>query len=383
LATIKPSLVLAFVCLVLLVGSAPCFASTSELLYVRENNNVDTYSVNNTTAVTKKLGSLATGYKGVVWSINRAGSFVYILGTNADFTQEYFTVYALTAAGVPTGKPIQTLYVKPAIRRLYIHPNGTIAYGMFWWAQYVNGVSQFASDVVLFTINPKTGQLTNTKKVVANFPLNPNYSTTLFGMNGTGTKLYSAKTLAYGPDSSSGTQYSYSTINAKTGMLGGQVPFWFDNAYPEIDYTVFSDALIAEVHNETYNPGQPNEITISSNSDTPNTLITCTAAYVQMCGDNNAGLWMHPSGKYIFVKDESTYEEPILYISTALKRLVPSGSSIPGGAYWVAFSADGLLVFAVENNEILVYVFNPHTGLLTARTSIAVPTGVQQTLPWQ
>jgi hypothetical protein len=48
----------------------------------------------------------------------------------------------------------------------------------------------------------------------------------------------------------------------------------------------------------------------------------------------------------------------------------------------IAFSPDGLLVYAAEGREILVHVFNPHTGLLTARTSIAVK-GVNSIIPAQ
>ncbi len=47
-----------------------------------------------------------------------------------------------------------------------------------------------------------------------------------------------------------------------------------------------------------------------------------------------------------------------------------------------AVPPDGLLVYALEGNEILVYVFNPHSGLLTARTTINTP-GVGAILPWR
>jgi hypothetical protein len=77
LTTIKSSLVLAFLCLVLLVGSA--LAATSEPLYVQEGQNIVTYSVNKATAVTRKLGTLSTKFESVVW-LNRSGSFPHILG---------------------------------------------------------------------------------------------------------------------------------------------------------------------------------------------------------------------------------------------------------------------------------------------------------------
>jgi hypothetical protein len=101
------------------------------------------------------------------------GAFLYTLGFSPAI--EYFAVYSLTAAGVPNPKPVQTLTVKPALHQFYIHPNGTVAYAMFSWTQVVSGTTEYASDVVLFTINPKTGMLTNTTKAVANFPLSDSW----------------------------------------------------------------------------------------------------------------------------------------------------------------------------------------------------------------
>jgi hypothetical protein len=103
--------------------------------------------------------------------INRSGNFLYLVGFTPSI--EYFTVYSLTAAGVPNPKPVQTLTVKPSLHQVVIHPNGLIAYGMFSWSQIDSSRNTvYAGDAVLFKINPKTGMLTNTMKNVKNFPLN-------------------------------------------------------------------------------------------------------------------------------------------------------------------------------------------------------------------
>jgi hypothetical protein len=160
----RSTLCSAFVCLVL-IGSALAATPATELLYVQQGQNVITYSVNTTTAVTKKLGTLPTAYSGASPIImNRSGAFLYLLGFSPSV--EYFAVYSVTAAGVPNPKPVQTLIVKPALSQFYIHPNGTIAYAMFSWVEIVSDTFEYASDVVLFTINPKTGMLTNTKKTL-------------------------------------------------------------------------------------------------------------------------------------------------------------------------------------------------------------------------
>ena len=315
------------VCLVLLLGSA--FASTTELLYVQERQNLVTYSVNNTTADTRRLGSLflnATNDGRL--QIFRSGSFIYVLGFNAPATEEWFSVHALTSEGVPTLNSIQKLAVKPTLKQFYIHPNGTIAYALFSWTEIIHGRLAYASDIVLFTINPKTGKLTNTTKVVANFPGNSNWMTSIYGLDSEGTKLYT-EALYVGSSHKAGIVYDYATVNAKTGALGKLVQFWFDDNLNEVETSVFSDALIAQVRQTDFG-SRGSGIGVYSNSTSPVKLISCYANNLPVCGDLLGQPWMHPSGKYIFVYDATTFEVPILYISTALKKLVPSGASIPG-----------------------------------------------------
>jgi hypothetical protein len=96
----KSHLLSALMCLVLLVGAGFAATPATELLYVQQGQNIFTYSVNTTTAVTKKLGTLGTAYKGAAKiTINRSGSFLYLLGFSP--TIESFTVYSLTTAGKP------------------------------------------------------------------------------------------------------------------------------------------------------------------------------------------------------------------------------------------------------------------------------------------
>jgi hypothetical protein len=109
----------------------------------------------------------------------------------------------------------------------------------------------------------------------------------------------------------------------------------------------------------------------------------CTSSMIVQCGDTfGSSLWLHPSNAYLFLDDESVHAVEILYINLPGQFLVASGASIPGNPSNIAFSPDGLLVYAVEGSEILTYVFNPHSGLLTARTTINAP-GVRSILPWQ
>jgi hypothetical protein len=97
----KSHLLSALMCLVLLAGAAFAATPATELLYVQQGQNIVTYSVNTTTAVTKKLSTLGTAYKGATKiTIKKiSGSFLYLLRFSP--TIEYFTVYSLTTAGKP------------------------------------------------------------------------------------------------------------------------------------------------------------------------------------------------------------------------------------------------------------------------------------------
>ena len=376
MATIKSSQVCAFLCLVLLVGSAFAATPATELLYVQQGQNVITYSVNTKTAVTKKLGTLGTAYSGsqpII--INRSGTFLYTLGFSPAI--EYFAVYKLTTAGVPNPTPVQTLTVKPSLHQFVIHPNGLIAYGMFSWSQVDgSGDTEYAGDAVLFKINPKTGMLTNTAKNVMNFGLSSNWSPSLLEMANKGAKLYF--TYLYHGSLWAGTYYYEANVNATTGALGYLNNVWNDDNFNHHQKSVIGSSVLAQQDNSAtpYSNININPLTGGFPS------FSCDNTMIVQCGDNfGSSLWLHPSNAYLFTDDESVHAVEILYMNLPGQFLVASGASIPGNPSNIAFSPDGLLVYAQEGSQILTYVFNPHSGLLTARTMINAP-GVGSILPW-
>ena len=365
---------LSFLCLVLLARSAFATTPATELLYVQQGQNIVTYSVNTKTAVSKKLGTLPTAYTGSLpIIINRSGNFLYLVGFTPSL--EYFTVFSKTAAGVPNPKPIQTLTVKPSLHQFVIHPNGLIAYGMFSWSQIdSSGNTAYAGDAVLFKINPKTGMLTNTTKNVANFPLNADWSPSLLEMTNKGAKLY----FAYRELDGAWTYYYQANVNATTGALGSLNYFWEDDDYDFNQKTVIGSSVLAQQNNNGAPYGEINVFSLPSGNG-----IYCPSTMIVQCSDTfGSSLWLHPSNAYLFTDDESVHAVEILYINVPGRFLVASGASIPGNPSNVTFSPDGLLVYAVEGSQILTYVFNPHSGLLTARTIINAP-GVRSILPWQ
>jgi hypothetical protein len=150
---------------------------------------------------------------------------------------------------------------------------------------------------------------------------------------------------------------------------------WSDTLTILGQQSVFSDALIARLENNLDGNSNiniyPNKIGVNQKSP----LIKCTFTMLDYCGDGTDRPWIDPSGRYLFFDDDTIDDMEIVYINTEMKMLQASGASIPGIPTTIAFSPSGLLVFAVEYNEVLVYVF--HNGKLLATSTIKTPDLIQ------
>jgi hypothetical protein len=379
MSTVKRGLSLAaFLCLALLTS----YASSNQLLYVQEGSHLVTYSVNPKTAATTKLGSLyIDALQNYPIQIFHSGSYIYILGFRSA-ADEYFSVHATTAAGVPTETPIQMLVVKPALTQFHIHPNGTFAYALY--SSTDQTTRQFVGDIVLFTINLKTGELTNTTKAVTSFLPNYYFQTFLYGFNSTGSKFYIRAYVNF--RDSVGSSYSSYTVNAKTGELGDATAFWGDDAsIVGTAFSVISDKLIGLDSNYGVSGG-PAGIKIYPNAvyppnPPPNPAITCTVDMLAECG-STTGMQFDPSGKYLFLSTTANGTE-VMAIDLTAKELKKTGASMPDAAQnGVIFSPDGTLAYAIKHpSEVLVYAFNPANGLFAAHSSFTVPFQIGQLIP--
>jgi hypothetical protein len=367
--------------LLLTIVSVPATASaTTELLYVQSGQDLVSYSVNSKTAVATKLGTLklpaSANYRTQIFHAPTS-AYVYVLGFTSK-TKEFFWVYDTTAEGA-VSLLVQTLSVKPCLSQFVFHPNGNFGYALFSWTTESEHTEAYVADIVLFTVDTKTGKLTDTTKNVENFPANFYWLTSLNGL--IGPKIYTQAFVDF--DDSDGYDYYFYTINPKTGRLSGapqntQNFFWQDSygVGPEGEsstYSTFSNLLIAQASTNGYATGTTgNAIAIfpnDANSKTSNALINCTSTMEAACGDSVA-VQFDPSGKYLFLSDGTINETVIAAINTRDKTLKQT-SSIPG-AYHVAFSPDGTMVYAVGEKDVLVHVFNPRNGELTAKSSISI-----------
>jgi len=368
---IKPALVPAVLLwLSFLVSVTRGYAATSDVLYVQDGHNLVTYAVNYKSVT--KLGALyinaSPDYPIQIFHAPSA-PFLYILGfTSAN--EEYFWAHATTPQGVPTENPIQKFAVKPSLTQFLFHPNGNFAYALYSWTDQ-NG--EYVGDVVLYKVDPQTGMLTNTHQPVANFPPNFFWQTFLYGMNSTGTKLYTRAYVNF--RDSNGNDFYYYTIDPKTGLLGPQVYFWQDDAgtLGAVSSDI-SNQFIALDFNYYDGPVGINLFTnkVYPTDTTPTPLIACDATMLAVCGDSSSTQFS-PAGKYLFVNDYTIQSVVVLDIDLNDKLLKETGSSIPGNPSILSFSPDGEFVYAVEDKNVLVYDFNRASGLLTAQRTINFP----------
>jgi 6-phosphogluconolactonase (cycloisomerase 2 family) len=273
--------------------------------------------------------------------------------------------------------PIQKLAVDNSLNKFAFSPNGRFGYAVNLW---LDATYHYVGDVVLYTVNQKTGFLTKTMKPVARFSPSYSWVSQLYGLNSTGTKLYIR---AFG-DTNGNDFYDY-PINAKTGLLGSPVYFWHDIGKDTLGFasTIISDQFIALEYfidvsglkiytNKVYPAGQ-----------NPTPIIKCDAAMMAACGDgfgDNTAIEFHPSGKYLFFGDSRINSVIAASVDTNNQRLETT-SSFPGYPQILSFSPNGKLVYAAENTEILVYAFDPSSGVFTANSSFTVPSYVASIVP--
>jgi hypothetical protein len=388
-------------CFGVFILSSLSYASPSELLYVQDGHNLITYGVNPKTAVASKLGSThldadpnAFIYTGYGLQVLHAPSapFVYVLGFTS-VNHESFWVYATTSKGAAVGNPIQTLVVKPALTQFFIHPNGKFAYAMYSWRasdSCENGNNAWFADIVLYTIEPKTGLLTNTKNPVANFPANCFVVTSVAGLNHAGSKLY---TNGYdGLFESNDNSFSYYNIDEKTGLLSKGVQFWnLDTGMAGGAFYTISDTLFA-----FWNTGEdslaPGVYVYTDGASLKTPIFVCDAVMAPVCGDNQDdfdAVQFDPLGQYLFFNDQSIASVVVAQVEVKTKRLKETGSSIPGNPGVIAFSPDDKLVYTdsgnvggANNKEISIYSFNSSSGLITAHSSFSLPSDVGTILPF-
>ena len=242
-----------------------------------------------------------------------------------------------------------------------VHPNGKFAYAAMLWADLQGNNN---ASIVLFTIDQSTGKLTNTKQIVAFYShAYIGFIKFLFGAQG--GKLF-AEYLDNDPHTTI-FGYDYYPVNSITGQLGKlQSMFYAQTNSCTTSCAVAVTGALSAAEGVCCGPGSGG-LQIARNSTGQS--FNCDASNQTFCGDDVANLAIVPANTSLFFGDATVSETFIGNINFTTSQLTASASTIPGTPP-VYFSPDSRLIYAVNSNDIGIYVLHTGTGVLGATTTL-------------
>jgi DNA-binding beta-propeller fold protein YncE len=338
--------------------------ASNEILYVVDNANVTTYTIDPVTLAPSLVGDSVGLIPPSSFLLQFVPSpddhFLYVLWSDTQ-QQEHLSAYATDLSGVPQIPSLQTLNVS-SISQLNIHPSGKFVYGM----QLENLTGAYISQILLFHIRV-SGRLQIDPQVQgiygpAAFP------TLLYGVSPDGSQVYLASQDGNGP------AYWESAVNGQDGTLA---PVNLLFRPPVRDSTILGAKLAIEYQNvlDYLGPGYVN--VLSNEPEPPQQLIHCAGAMLSACG-TASNVQIDPSGKYLFLTDPVSRQVRVGLIDFPANAIADTGNFLPLTAQTpgFAFSPDGTLVYAwlASDRSLHIYRFDRTSGNLTdGGRSIALP----------
>lgn len=338
-------------------------APSSEILYVVNNGNVTTYSIDPSSLQPTVAGnavdllSASSSLLQLVPSPN--DHFLYVLWTDNN-QQEHLSTCATDSSGAPQLPAVKTVNVT-SISQLNIHPSGKFAYAM-----QVEGSYAYTSKIYLFRVK-RSGALGEDGQILGTY--GPAiFPTLLYGINPRGNEVY------LGSAQQTGQVYWERSVNDRSGMLAAQVLLLRP---PFQDSTIFGSNLIVDYDN-SLDTSPPRYVTVLPNTPKPRKdLIQCGNAMLSACGDAS-DVQLDPSGQYLFLTNPSAQQVRVGHINLAKHTIDDTGNFLPLTAQTpgFSFSPDGKLVYAVlaSDSSLHIFGFDRGSGALTeGPTSIPIP----------
>jgi hypothetical protein len=347
-----------------LAFSTACLASSAtEVLYVAEPQGSQysllTYNVSPESAAATEVGRPVTINANSVDPLTVNGNHYLYVWNATDVW-----VYPTNTKGVPKSHPSQhlTFPFSYPVYSFVVDPDGKFAYPTYNWTDDQNNVH---TDIVLFTIDQSTGELTNTNKLVGTY--GPNQYIVmdkfLFGLHG--RRLY-AHWNDDGPHTD-GIGYYFYAVNQQTGALSKIQNLFYAQTLEcgSSCGAAISDATSTNA-GACCGPGS-GSIVFARNSNGQN--FACETQFT-FCSDDVAGLYLDPLGRNIFFGDATVNQIYVAHMDFAASQLIPT-SFIPGTPP-IDFSPDSSLVYAINSNTIGIYALQSSTGYITASSMLSV-----------
>jgi len=345
-----------------LAATASAASSSTEVLYVAEHTSgaisLLTYDVNPETAVAQQVGNIFVGANNIDPLSVGSEHFVYVW----DSTDVW--LYHTNAKGAPEAQFAQHLTFDLAypVYSFVVDPAGKFAYAAIYWTD-----SQGNSDdsITLFTIDPSTGDLTNTGKVVATYS---NYYTSLqsFGFGIRGTPLF-ARSFDNAPYTCNPGYDTYQ-VDQSTGDLGALTTLIEVNADCGGGAGVTVNDQLTAVVGACCGAGSG---FLGITKTATGQQINCQASNLTFCGDESSYIALDPASRNVVFGDLDAKKTYVGRLDFAGSQLIQSSSTLPGAPY-TYFSPDSKVLFALYPQKIQINAFQSSTGEILASTSIAI-----------
>lgn len=345
------------VCLatILSLTSLSLASSVVEVLYLAQPQGngslLLTYKVSPKNAVAQQIGSTDLPASSMVPLTVGKTHLLYVWNSTDVW------VYTTDANGVPQSKPSQHLtfgFAHP-VQAFIADRDGKFAYAAVTW---YDNQGNFTAQLMLLTIDPATGLLTNTGRTAASYGPSQYFPLESFFFLGSHTRLYTLQ-VDDGPHTCI-QNYDYFPVDQTTGLLGNMKPLvgWGDCG--NMSAGTVSDVAMA-TSDAPYGQGSG---TVVVRRIANGEQITCTTTMLTFCGDESNSLAFDPTSRNLFFSDYDSVQVLLAHIDWASGKLLATGSipSLPS----LFFSPDSKLVYAIDTNEVESYAFDSASGIFTA-----------------
>lgn len=349
------------------LSSLAAFAHV-QVLYVTEvqGDNVwlATYNVDPDSAIARRVGPpIEVGSQSIAPLTVGHHHVIYVWNSTDVW------VYQTDAVGVPQTPPLQHLtfnFSKP-VNTFLVDPNGKFAYATLVWTDpegYDN------AWMMLFTIDPLNGTLTNTSTIAGIYGPGLFVYLTGFMFGASGDHLYAASHYSQPGYQCYQLGYLYSVVDEPSGLLTPPAT-WLGLGAPCIGTQVATTDLVSAISDSEGGWGSGWLWMFYGNGGD----IFCTKSMLEFCGDTAVHLNIDPSNKNIFFGDSDrnrTYIGQLRFLASNRHSGIirPTPVSIPGTPP-ILFSPNSRLVYALNDSDIAIYVFRADDGDLTAHTSLS------------
>jgi hypothetical protein len=328
-------------------------ATPSQILYVITNGTVATYSIDAdslaATAVEQPVTLIPAPASLIQFDPSHNDHFMYVVWSDGQSLQ-HLSVFHTDSSAVPQLPAIQILNAA-SLSQFNMHPSGRFAYML----EVTSSNGGYLADIRLFHSQRDEGRLKEDPQVQGRYGPAYYWPALLYGFSTDGSKLYDTSM------SNAGSVYRERPIDLKTGTLGNDTEIFSVGSQEEV---VIGKLIVTHYQSDTsMSLGYTD---ILPDAPDPQPVVHCTSTMLSFCA-TASNVQLDPSGRYLFFTDPPTQAVHVAAINLPSRKITDTGSMMPMTSQTpgFAFSPDGTIVYALEDDGVHFYQFDQNAGSLS------------------